>query len=131
MGEYSKWGHTMQFLMDKLFTELELKRSFMNANMAVIDHERDIKHKSLTFVDFLEALARLADYKFSDHDIALEEKIALLLHGYLFKKELSMKELGPDQIPEPEEELNIMALDNAMYTTEDLVEHVVTVEAGL
>lgn len=30
---------------------------------AVIDHERSIKHKSLTFVDFLEAIARLADYK--------------------------------------------------------------------
>lgn len=130
--EYKTFCSSMQFLLDPLLTDLELKRSFMNATMVVIDHEQSFKHKSLTFVDFLEAVARLADYKFADHNIALEEKIALLLHGYLFKKEMTVKEMGKDVVLDPEETINVMALQNAMYTNDGVVEQdVVTMEAGL
>ena len=54
----------------------------------MIDHVHTIKHKSLTFVDFLEALARLAAFRYSgpEHDEPLQLRIEAFLIRYIYPK---------------------------------------------
>ena len=54
----------------------------------MIDHVHTIKHKSLTFVDFLEALARLAAFRYGgpEHDEPLQLRIEAFLIRYIYPK---------------------------------------------